>query len=409
MPVPDPDDGTQPARRAPRARWVLFGVLAAVVAVLITVGAAGSVSNEGNESSTASAANSTYAGPGPEAAGTLRVTLADGDGAQLWYPAERSAVVGRTADVARMSTWLSASEAAQPTLAALGAPLVTRATEGAPVAPVRPGAASDHGFPVAVFAPSAGSTPEESSTLMDHLASWGFVVVAPDLRVNDLQTTLTETGAAPDEATVEADETGELDRALAYLRASDQDASSPLHHRLDLTEVGVVGLGSGGGAAITLAALDPAVATYVALAPTSVSTPANIPAGLVMYGTRDTVVSPASVQQLWAGLPAPRRLVVVDGAGYNAFDDDCAIHAGTQTLGAQLATDPSDPIHRLGVQDDDGCQSPDLTPSAAQPLVFQAVTAQLRFGLGIDATPVGLDTGLDDAFSGVTASYYQKG
>ena len=50
-----------------------------------------------------------------------------------------------------------------------------------------------------------------------------------------------------------------------------------------------------------------------------------------------------------------------------------------------------------------------MAPATAQPLVLQAVTAQLRNGLGIDADPVGLDTGLDHAFPGVTASYYQRG
>ncbi len=52
----------------------------------------------------------------------------------------------------------------------------------------------------------------------------------------------------------------------------------------------------------------------------------------------------------------------------------------------------------------DGCSPPDISPPTAWPLIDQVVTAQLRYGLGIDTTPVGLGSGLDLAFDGVTAS-----
>ncbi len=409
MPPPDPAAGPDPRPRSPGPR-TLVGALLVVVAVLVTVGATASLSNDGNGTAAASSADHAYAGPGPYAAGTSRITLADGDGAQLWYPVDPSVAAGQPTEVARMSGWLPAAEAAQPALAPLSIPEFTDAAIGTPVAAPGSVAGSDHRpFPVVVFADSSGSTPEESSTLTDHLATWGFVVIAPDLRADDLAATLTPPVPAPAAATAEGEQTGELDRAIAFLRASDPDPTSPLYRRLDLTEVGVVGFGSGGGAALALAALDPTVRTYVALAPTPVSTPATIPPGLVMYGTSDQVVSPASVQQLWAGLPSPRRLVVVAGAGYDLFDDDCAIVSGGRTVGAQLAAGPAGPARQLGAQDDDGCRPPDVAPATAQPLVLQAVTAQLRNGLGIDVDPVGLDTGLDHAFPGVTASYYQRG
>src|ERR1035437_8093419 len=47
-------------------------------------------------------------------------------------------------------------------------------------------------------------------------------------------------------------------------------------------------------------------------------------------------------------------------------------------------------------------------PPPVWPLIDQAVTAQMRYGLGIDKAPRGLDSGLDHAYAGVSADYYQK-
>jgi hypothetical protein len=57
----------------------------------------------------------------------------------------------------------------------------------------------------------------------------------------------------------------------------------------------------------------------------------------------------------------------------------------------------------------DGCTAPDVYPTKAWPLIDQAVTAQLRWGLGIDRQPVGLGSGLDHAYPGVTASVQSQG
>jgi hypothetical protein len=60
--------------------------------------------------------------------------------------------------------------------------------------------------------------------------------------------------------------------------------------------------------------------------------------------------------------------------------------------------------HALLAEAVDGCSAPDISPPKAWPLIDQAVTAQLRWGLGIDKTPVGLGSGLDHAYPGVTVS-----
>ena len=388
-------------------------LVAPMLMALAVVGAACSTSaagNAGNGSIASTPANRAFTDAGPYATGTRRVTLADGDQAQLWYPVDRSAVVGRATYSITPASWIPPSEADEPALAPLDVTVPTGAYLDAPIAT---GPSSDPaGYPVVVFASSSGGTPDESSFLTGHLATWGMVVVAPDLRTNDLQSELvppTPVATAPSAASTLSASTMELDTALAYLQASESDRTSTFHNRLDLHRVGVVGFGSGGGAAVTMASLNPSVRTYVALAPTAANTATITKPGLVMYGSNDLVNLPATVQQLWAGLATPKRLIVIADAGYNVFDDYCQVIVGGQRLGSELSTDSGNQqLRSLGTKDLDGCASPDLSPLAARPLIQHAVTAQLRYGLGIDATPVGLDAGLDHAYLGVSVSYYEK-
>lgn len=379
--------------------------MVAAVALVCAACGTSTIGNAGNGDTAPTAANRAYAGPGPYAAGTARVTLADGDAAQLWYPVDPAAVAGRAPYVARAASWLPGALASEPALSPFGEGVPTDSWEGVP-----PAAADGQRFPAVLYAHTTAGTPEEATFLTDHLASWGFVVLAPDFRTWDLAAALTPEAAgstttvAPASASVD-----ELTTALGYLTSADTDPTSILHDRLDLGRVGVVGFGSGGGDALSLAAEDPAVATYVALAPTTVSTSEVRVPGLVAYGSRDLVVTPASVQELWAGLPTPKRLVVVSSAGHNVFDDVCTVGTGSRRLVAELqAAHGSEELVDLAGLDVDGCLAPDVDPVAVRPLVLQVTTAQLRAGLGIDGRAVGLDDGLDHAFPGVDVSYYEK-
>ncbi len=154
-------------------------------------------------------------------------------------------------------------------------------------------------------------------------------------------------------------------------------------------------------------AADPAVRTYVALAPAPPRTlpPAGKP-GLEMFGSADTLVTPAQALQVYGQLPAPKRLVVLHGAGHNVFDDFCEIRHGSERLVDLLTSlkGASAVLGQLGAQAVDGCDRPDIDPATAWPLIDQAVTAQLRYGLGIDPTPAGLGPGLAHAYPGVTAT-----
>jgi hypothetical protein len=48
------------------------------------------------------------------------------------------------------------------------------------------------------------------------------------------------------------------------------------------------------------------------------------------------------------------------------------------------------------------------SPTTARPLIDQATTPQMRYGVGIDTHPVGVNSGLDNAYVGARSTNAQK-
>jgi len=326
---------------------------------------------------------------GPYAPGITFATTPSGDPVVIYYPVERSAVRHmRTYTVNILRYVLGAGVALPPALAKFPSSVPTDSYENAPLARGGP-------FPVVLFSHGFGSYPEQSSFLTDHLATWGLVVAAPDQEAWGLRAALTGTlGKGPDDPEY-------LLGALSLLKQMDHAKGGMFSGRLDLSRVGSLGHSLGGGAAIDVAD-NPAIRTYVALAPVPGTPPPAGKFGLVMVGTADRVVPASSVEQTYAKLPEPKRLVLIDGAGHNVFDDICTIghtEGGIATAIHALKALPKE-IRAIAT---DGCEPPDIYPPKAWPLIDQAVTAALRYGLGIGTKLVGIGPGLDHAFFGVTA------
>jgi dienelactone hydrolase len=328
---------------------------------------------------------------GPYKPGVAFQTTPEGDTLVITYPVDPASTVGKPTYVINLLRWFTGSPTA-PIPAGLPAnlptTLVTDAFENVPVSSKGP-------FPVVMFSHGYGGYPEQSSFLTDHLATWGFVVVAPDHRSRDLHAVIDgTTGQGQNDVT-------DLQQALAVVRFMNADPNDILSHKLDLTRVASLGHSAGGGAAITFANESAAVKTYVALAP-SPGTPPKSKIGMIMQGTSDKVVKPAGTKRLYASIAGPKRLVLIDQAGHNVFDDGCTIGAAQGGLVAFVKK------LKLPAQFEaiatDGCTAPDVSPPKAWPLIDQAVTAQLRWALGIDKSPVGLGSGLDAAYPGITAS-----
>ncbi len=121
-----------------------------------------------------------------------------------------------------------------------------------------------------------------------------------------------------------------------------------------------------------------------------------------MQPTADKVVPESGTLKLYPRLHGPKRLVLIDGAGHNAFSDACAIGAAQGGLVKFMGVLPLPASFKAIATD--GCSAPDVVPPAPWPLIDHTVVAQLRWALGIDRTPVGLDQGLDAAFAPVRAS-----
>ena len=334
--------------------------------------------------------NTAFSKNGPYAPGVAYFTTPAGDTVVITYPVDPASTAGKPTYVINLLRWFTGSPTA-PIPAGLPknlpTTLATDAYSGVPISAKGP-------FPVVLFSHGYGGYPEQSSFLTDHLATWGFVVVAPDHRSRDLKAVVSgTTGQGQNDVT-------DLRQALAYVTTLNSTPGTLLTGKLDLSRVASLGHSAGGGAAISVAA-DSDIRTYVALAPAPAAPPPPKP-GMIMQGTADKVVNPVGTAKLYAKLPTPKRLILVKRAGHNVFDDGCTIGAAQGGLVAfvkQLKLPPA----FLAIATD-GCTAPDLYPPRAWPLIDQAVTAQLRWGLGIDKAPIGLGSGLGHAFHGVSAS-----
>jgi len=335
-------------------------------------------------------ADTAFAAAGPYRAGVVFETTPTGDTVVIYYPVDPSAAAGKPTYTINLLRWFTGSPTA-PIPAGLPSSLPTTlastAYENVPISTKGP-------FPVVLFSHGYGGYPEQSSFLTDHLATWGFVVVAPDHRSRDLKAVVS---GKPDKS---QDDVTDLRQALALVTSMNDATGTLLTGKLDLTRVASLGHSAGGGAAINVAD-DKDIRTYIGLAPVPGTPPAGKP-GLIMQGTTDAVVQPGGTLKLYGRLHTPKRLVLIADAGHNVFDDGCTIGAAQGGLVAFIKTLKLPPAFEAIATD--GCTAPDVSPPTAWPLIDQVVTAQLRYGLGIDATPVGLDSGIDHAFPGVTAS-----
>ena len=159
----------------------------------------------------------------------------------------------------------------------------------------------------------------------------------------------------------------------------------------------VIGHAAGALAAFKLVS-DASISTFVALAAAPDATPPTKP-GLFVAGSADVVVPIGTIESGVAGLPAPKRLVVIGNATHLSFLDVCAL-GGDQggVLQIAKAAGVTIPDSLLSLYTD-GCDAKYLKAEDAWPVIDQVVTAQLRSAFGIDKQPVGLGPELSAAWA----------
>jgi predicted dienelactone hydrolase len=347
-----------------------------------------------------------FASPGPLGVGETTLTLpTDGASIEVWYPATKPSVAGQPLAIYDVSQWLP------PALKKLipAGFSVTYPSGGVREVAVAPGR-----YPLVVFSHGYAGFRDQSTFLTAFLASWGFVVAAPDHDSRDL----TEVLGGPTGATAKTTDVGDLKATIALMSHENATASSPFHGHVDTTRVGAVGHSSGGAAVEALAASDSKVDTFIGLAGATVGSSlgkskhgagATVPhqPGMLMSGTADTVVPDTGMIAAYGHLQAPKRLILLKGAGHLVFADICEVGAGQGGLLA-IAQALKVPIPAsLKPLATDGCMAPDLPPPQAWPAIRQAVTAQLRHVFGFDTSDAGL-SGLVAAYPDVVAANRAK-
>ncbi len=335
---------------------------------------------------------------GPLGVGETTLTLStDGAPVEVWYPATPASVKGKPRATYDITSWLPPSlKKLIPTGYSVSYP--SGGVVGAPMAPGR--------YPLVVFSHGYAGFRQQSTFLTASLASWGFVVAAPDHFSRDL----TEVLGGPTGATTQTTDVADLKATISLMRSENATPSSPFYQHVDAHLIGAVGHSAGGAAVEALAATDPQVTTFVGLAGATVGSLGQtrqgsgsvVPhqPGMLMSGTSDHVVSDKSIIAAYGRLNSPKRLILLRGAGHLVFADLCEIgssQGGLLSIAAVLHVPVPASLVPLA---SDGCNPPDLSPPLAWPVIRQAVTAQLRHVFGFDRTTAGL-TRLGAAFPNV--------
>lgn len=344
--------------------------------------------------------------PGPYAVGETTLKLKTNKApVEVWFPATPESVEGKPAGSYDMVSWMP--EWVQKKLPAdFSLTYPSGGVRGVHIAPGR--------FPLVVFSHGYAGFRDQSSFLTAWLATWGFVVAAPDQHSRDITTVLNLNTPPPGKKTTDI---GDLRATITLMRAKNEQSGKRFFGHVDMEKVAAVGHSAGAAAVEALAAVDPRVGTFVSMAGASVGafgeskggafTKLPKVPGMIMAATDDGVVGSASLVTAYGKLNAPKRLVMV-GGGHHAFSDICEIGAGEGGLVAVaqfIGIPVSDQLARLA---NDGCSPPDLPPTEAWPAIRQAVVAQLRNVFAFDTSTAGLD-GLVEAFPGVVAENTSEG
>jgi predicted dienelactone hydrolase len=337
---------------------------------------------------------------GPFAVGVTTLNL-PGDHApvEVWYPAARASVTGKPQVTYDVQELLPAALKKLFPPGFQGGVYQTNAYRGVAVAPGR--------FPLVAFTHGYSGFRNQSTFLTTHLASWGFVVAAPELLDNDLTAVLSGKKASGSEADI-----AEVSATIALLGSRSAASSGPFAGRVDMSKVAAIGHSLGGAASEGVASADPAVTTFLGMAgatvgsfgQTSTGPTSKVPdkPGLLMVGTTDRVADPASIAKAYDAMTTPKRLITLAGYGHLVFADICQIgtsQGGLVGLAAGAHLTLPDNLKKLAT---DGCEAPDRPVTTGWPVIRQVVTAQLRHVFGFDRSTAGLD-GLAAAFPQLVA------
>jgi pimeloyl-ACP methyl ester carboxylesterase len=278
--------------------------------------------------------------------------------AEVWYPAADAEAASPT-ESPDFSAFVPASvsevlgEVALPTLDS-GA--VRDAALRPPEAP----------YPVVLFSHGFGAFRVQSLDVVVHLASRGYVVVAPDhpgRMLGDLLPCLFSPVLEGCDLTAMVGADPGPEHLEAALERLEQEAAEGgfFEGAVDLSRLGVTGHSAGASSAAALGGEDE---RFSAVMPMSTSAaPAREVPTLLMSGTCDAVIPPEATREAFAGV-SDGHLLEIAGAGHQAFSDICALDL--PALAQELLVGRDDVndtlLDSLELLAADGC--PGYTPAA---------------------------------------------
>lgn len=325
-----------------------------------------------------------YTAAGPDAAGVTTLQLFDRK-VEVWYPADAASVSGST-ERADAREWLGPDLRSQVP-STLDLSWDTGAyRNAAPTGAEHPLVLNVHGFYLSRLA---------SARLAAHLASWGFVVAAPDM--TEYYGPTLETGLPG------GDPQASLAGVLAALGTANTAPGGVLSGHLDLSNLAVMGH-SFGAVVTTQFAATPGVDMFINLAAGTIPFPlfptvaqgGALKDSMWLASRNDIKRSADSLPNVADQTAGPREIAVLDDGGHiAAYTDLCLVggDSGGHGLVAQLATVGLD-LGDFSATADDGCVTSAAVQAAATDVVHHFLTAGLRWHLGVDRLPVGLGLGV---------------
>lgn len=186
-------------------------------------------------------------------------------------------------------------------------------------------------YPAIVFGHGYQVNPSFYASTLEHLASWGYFVCAPE---SGLELFPNHRKFAED-----------LGRCLTYLQEESGRTKSWLYEQIDPARLGASGHSMGAGASILAASADPKIRAVANLAaadtnPSAATAAANVTAPIrIIVGSADGVVGPSQTATIYAAAHPPRQLSVIQGGWHCGFLDSnyTFCDAGDVTRPVQLA------------------------------------------------------------------------
>lgn len=378
-------------------------LVAASLVALVLAGACsdGESGTSGSETTATTAATSTteaveptsYATRGPHPVGQLDLQLDPEHRVAVFYPA-----ADPVPDAAQPYSY-SGLEIFGEELAGV-LPAAFREPQEVPDTHVEVPASDEGPFPVVLHSHGFSGYFRFAGLHNSHLASWGYVVASVDHPERGLLAAL---GGGLDAYDAGLD-VEQLLAALELLEEQSTTSGSVLEGTVDSEQVATEGHSAGGSAA-GAAAYDERVDTWIGQAPgppvrgdalsegfeeldlqsyLEANEPPPVPS-MQIAADDDAIIALAEIEQWFGWLDPPKRLVVMENAGHDAFTDVCATiqdEGGLRETITALGLDPDEvPIVRLG---EDGCTDENGPVEAGYEVIDHLTVAQLNWVFDID-------------------------